>query len=145
VSRVTGKEAPWAMELVGPDRLGGPARIGLHARVDADLHQIPGAEFDAELRLWIMPLSWAACVTARGVLGPDPWLGPELRRWIANEYERRVRPAMEARGTPVTDSCAECGLPRDWWRPGRVRDIRRDRIYCSNACRQRAWRRGHGR
>jgi hypothetical protein len=137
VARVTGKDAPWAMELIGPDR------VGLRAPADANIHQIPGAEFDAELKVWFMPLSWAGCVAARGVLGPDPWLGPELRRWIADEYERRVLPAMEARGTPVADPCAECGLPREWWRRGLVRDIRRDRIYCTNACRQRAYGRRH--
>lgn len=137
MARVTDKDALPRMELAKN------SGIELHSSVDAEVRQIPGAELDAERGTWVMPLSWAACVAAREVLGPELEVGPALRSWIASEFTHRVQPAMEARGTPLSNPCRECGLPREWWRRGLVRDIRRDRIYCTNACRQRAYGRRH--
>ncbi len=60
--------------------------------------EVPGARFHPQDRTWRVPLSWAACVQLRGVFGDALDVAPALAEWATEEYETRVKPAMEARG-----------------------------------------------
>lgn len=64
---------------------------------DTVVKQIPGARWDRERRLWTLPLSWASCVVARGVIGRELEVGPKLAEWAKTEKERRVDPALRLR------------------------------------------------
>ena len=63
----------------------------------ARAREVPGARHDARQRVWRYPLSWASCVTLRGVFGADLEIGPELAEWAFTEVERRVGPALSLR------------------------------------------------
>lgn len=58
---------------------------------------VPGARWDNDARRWRMPLSWAACIAARGVFGPGLAVGPLLAEWSRVEYDGRVAPALALR------------------------------------------------
>jgi SNF2 family DNA or RNA helicase len=65
---------------------------------DKDLiKQVPAARYDANRYRWLIPLSWAACKTLRGVFGDRLKIGPELKQWSWDEYNVRIKPAMETR------------------------------------------------
>lgn len=59
-------------------------------------HVVPGLQPISDDR-GILPLSWSACQMLRGIFGDDLEIGPELKAWGAEEYQRRVEPAVEAR------------------------------------------------
>ena len=59
--------------------------------------EIPGVRFDRDRRVWLLPLSWASCVTARGVLGDELEVGPKLAAWALAEKEGRIAPSMALR------------------------------------------------
>lgn len=61
------------------------------------VRQIPGARHDAKTQTWLLPLSWATCVTARGVLGTTLEVGPKLSEWARLERAGRITPALELR------------------------------------------------
>lgn len=44
-----------------------------------------------------LPLSWASCVTLRGVFGQALEIDPALAAWAREERDRRVRPSLELR------------------------------------------------
>jgi hypothetical protein len=79
--------------------LGADGAIILRAPANAavTVRRIPGARHDAKRQVWTLPLSWATCVTARGILGDSLEVGPRLAEWARNEQESRVRPALELR------------------------------------------------
>lgn len=58
---------------------------------------IPGSKWSTSRKLWLLPLSWAACTVAREVLGDALEIGPDLTSWAREEYESRVLPATVAR------------------------------------------------
>jgi SNF2 family DNA or RNA helicase len=74
-------------------------QIVLHDTLWADkplVTQIPGKKWDANLKRWTLPLSWAACIQARALFGPyDPETGKGLRvgellgGWSRGEKARR--------------------------------------------------------
>jgi hypothetical protein len=76
---------------------------------------IPGAKWSVSRKLWLLPLSWAACTVSREVLGDELQVGDKLRQWSQEEYESRVLPASVAR--EATDgpkfTPAEPGDPAD--------------------------------
>lgn len=73
-------------------------------RVSQDkAREVPGARWDSKAGVWRYPLSWAACVVARGVFGPALEVGPKLAEWAKDEYERRVLPAMKVREEASAD------------------------------------------
>jgi hypothetical protein len=61
------------------------------------VRQIPGARHEAKRKVWILPLSWATCVTARGVLGSTLEVGPKLAEWMRIERAGRIERARFAR------------------------------------------------
>lgn len=46
---------------------------------------------------YVMPLSWASCVTLRGVFGQNLDVDDALRQWAVLELDLRVKPCMELR------------------------------------------------
>lgn len=69
--------------------------------------KIPGSRYDGELRLWVLPVSWAACVQLRGFFGPALTIGPELTRWAADERDTRIDDAIKIRA--LTDPLTPAG------------------------------------
>jgi hypothetical protein len=61
------------------------------------VRRIPGARHDAKRNVWTLPLSWAACQTARGVIGDSLEVGPKLAEWARMEHAGRIAPALELR------------------------------------------------
>lgn len=59
--------------------------------------QLPGSRFDRQRSCWTAPLSWAACVTLRGLFEDDLTIGDALRTWSWYEYRDRIQPAMRLR------------------------------------------------
>ena len=58
---------------------------------------IPGVRWDANLRVWYLPLSWAAGVQLRGVFGAKLTYGDGLLRWAREERARRIEPSLKLR------------------------------------------------
>lgn len=52
--------------------------------------QVPGATWDSNLKLWTLPVSWAACVQLRGIFGSTLTIGDALRAWAAHEKDVRI-------------------------------------------------------
>lgn len=74
-------------------------RIRVSTRyLDRDrMREIPGASWSAKDSIWKLPLGWSACVTLRGVFGPELEVGPNLTEWANNEYVTRIQPAEAMR------------------------------------------------
>jgi SNF2 family DNA or RNA helicase len=80
---------------------------------DRDLiRAVPGARFDKDAREWHVPLSWASCLTLRGVFGERLEVGDELQKWAFMELEQRIEPAMEARQLALDINADTAGDPR---------------------------------
>jgi SNF2 family DNA or RNA helicase len=94
-------------------------RIDVHTEwSEKDLiRQIPGGIYDGERKVWTVPLSWAAHQQLRGVFGMTLDLGPKLIDWAVQEYETRVKPALELR------ECLALEGPTDW-RPYQLADVK---------------------
>lgn len=58
---------------------------------------VPGARFHKPSDGWLVPRSWAACVTLRGLFGEKLTVGPELISWSNQEHTRRIQPALAMR------------------------------------------------
>jgi hypothetical protein len=79
--------------------LGADGAIVLRAPANAatTVRRIPGARHDAKRQVWLLPLSWATCVSARGVLGGALEVGPKLSEWARLELSTRITPSLELR------------------------------------------------
>lgn len=58
--------------------------------------QMPGARHTGN-NVWRLPLSWASCITLRGVFGLELVIGDKLKEWSWTEFEERIKPALELR------------------------------------------------
>jgi SNF2 family DNA or RNA helicase len=47
-----------------------------------------GGAWNAKADFWQAPLTWATCIRARGVFGPELQVGRRLTEWSTREYER---------------------------------------------------------
>lgn len=65
--------------------------------------RVPGTRWDKQHRLWYVPLSWAACVTLRGVFESKLEIGPELTKWAEAELTDRVTPCLALRDAEDAD------------------------------------------
>jgi SNF2 family DNA or RNA helicase len=68
------------------------SRIVLHDTLWADkplVTQIPGKEWNANLKQWTLPKSWAACIQARAIFGDRLKVGKLLGGWSRLEKMRR--------------------------------------------------------
>lgn len=61
------------------------------------INSLPGASYDLKEHRWLAPLTWAACVTMRGIFDDRLVVGDKLAQWSWNEYESRIKPALELR------------------------------------------------
>lgn len=69
------------------------------------VQQVPGARYDKNAGYWTVPLSWATCITLRGIFGSDLATGSELTKWSWGTYTNRIK--------PVTDLRSAMELPSD--------------------------------
>lgn len=60
------------------------------------IRQLPGATHKGA-NIWHVPLTWAACVTLRGLFGASLEVGPELKSWAWDEYQGHIKPALDLR------------------------------------------------
>lgn len=68
------------------------ARIVLYDTLWADkpvIAQIPGKAWDAQAKVWTLPVSWAACIQARALFGDRLKVGKALGSWSRTEKARR--------------------------------------------------------
>lgn len=61
------------------------------------MRQIPGVRHDSKRQVWTAPLAWATCVIARGVLGTELEVQPQLSWWARNDRIERREFAMMLR------------------------------------------------
>jgi SNF2 family DNA or RNA helicase len=89
-------------------------RDGDYIVVSAGFHQrdimsqLPGARHQGS-NVWHVPLSWAACLTLRGLFHEELEIGPALKQWSWKEFNERISPALDLRNTlelPPTSSHA---------------------------------------
>jgi len=59
--------------------------------------ELPGARYRRQDGVWVAPLSWATCVTLRGLFGNELELGEDLQRWAWETRTTRIEPAMALR------------------------------------------------
>lgn len=72
------------------------------------IRQLPGASWNAEARAWRVRLSWAACITLRGLFGSNLAVGPALVSWARGEYALRIAHVMYLRDLDkVPDDAAQ--------------------------------------
>lgn len=74
------------------------------------VQQVPGARYDKSAGYWWVPLSWASCITLRGIFGSDLLTGTALTKWSWEIYNDRIKPATDLRNAmelPASDPIAE--------------------------------------
>lgn len=74
------------------------------------VQQVPGARYDKSAGRWVVPLSWATCITLRGLFGSDLATGVALTNWSWEIYNSRIKPAMDLRNAmelPASDPVAQ--------------------------------------
>lgn len=59
--------------------------------------ELPGGRFNRQLGNWLAPLSWATCVTLRGLFGDRLEIGEDLQNWAWTQRNRRIEPAYRIR------------------------------------------------
>lgn len=78
-------------------------RVGDKIHIKTSYHErhlvkmIPGARYDKDEEVWKTPLTWAACITARGIFGNDLDLGEELVTWAFDTRDKVITPALALR------------------------------------------------
>lgn len=100
----------------------GGSRIVLHNTMWSEkplVAQIPGKRWDADLKAWTLPLSWAACVHARAVFGTFDQetntglaVGPRLAAW-ARERRFQRSAAMSLRDALSLDAPSQYANEHD--------------------------------
>ena len=58
------------------------------------MKELPGAQFSRRDGFWMAPLSWATCVTLRGLFGQQLEIGERLQQWAWQIRKDRIMPAM---------------------------------------------------
>ena len=61
------------------------------------VQQVPGARYDKASGCWTAPLSWATCVTLRGLFKEELEIGSTLADWSWRTYRERIEPALNLR------------------------------------------------
>lgn len=59
--------------------------------------RIPGARWNPKMKVWTLPVTWAACLQLRGTFGANLVISERLNDWGAVERARRVDRALELR------------------------------------------------
>lgn len=74
------------------------------------VQQVPGARYDKNAGYWTAPLSWATCITLRGLFDSELSVGTLLTEWSWREYNSRIKPATDLRTAmelPASDPIAQ--------------------------------------
>lgn len=58
---------------------------------------VPGARWDAELKIWRVPLSWSSCKALRGVFKDRLEIGPDLQAWAQEVRVNYIDPLLRLR------------------------------------------------
>ena len=66
------------------------------------IKSIPGSKW-SQSGSWRLPLSWASCVSLRGVFGERLEIGPDLLAWATKERAERIEPSMALRSALEAD------------------------------------------
>lgn len=84
------------------------------------IRSVPGTRWDPRNHVWRLPLSWAACVTLRGVFGERLTIGEALNKWAWRDRETRVDPSLRLRNEthPTIDIPVYDTRLRDFQRVG---------------------------
>lgn len=61
------------------------------------VQQVPGARYERIPGYWTTPLTWAACITLRGIFGSDLSTDAGLAKWAWEIYNSRIKPATDLR------------------------------------------------
>lgn len=63
------------------------------------IKSVPGSHWESrsEPKRWELPLSWASCVTLRGVFGDGLTIEEPLHNWAWRERASRIDPALQLR------------------------------------------------
>lgn len=69
------------------------------------IKSIPGSGWDKDKKVWHVPLTWAACLQLRGVLGTDLKLGPQLSAW-GMDTKKHTQNMLSMRGLTSADDFA---------------------------------------
>ena len=59
--------------------------------------QVPGSRWHKDSQLWVLPLTWAACLQLRGLFRDNLDLTDELQKWAWDLRENRIEPALRLR------------------------------------------------
>lgn len=79
-------------------RLADKITIATEYRDKELIRQVPGARWDADSRLWTIPLSWTSCKMLRAVFEDRLEITQSLADWAWSEFSERIEPAMALRG-----------------------------------------------
>lgn len=66
--------------------------------------ELPGARYDRVSERWVAPLSWATCVTLRGLFGDSLVVGEKLAAWSWDIYRGNIEPALKMRDQLVLEA-----------------------------------------
>lgn len=61
------------------------------------VQQVPGARYDKNAGYWTATLTWATCITLRGIFGSELLTGHTLTEWAWRVYNDRIKPANDLR------------------------------------------------
>lgn len=61
------------------------------------IKSLPGSRWDAQLKTWTLPCTWAACAQLRGTFQHLFIAGPRLTQWIWDEFNERIKPSLTFR------------------------------------------------
>lgn len=61
------------------------------------VQQVPGSRYDKNAGHWTVPLSWASCVTLRGIFGQRLEIGSSLAEESWRMYKARIEPSLQLR------------------------------------------------
>ena len=79
------------------ERFGDRIEIRLPFHLKDVVKLVPGAKWDRAANVWWAPLTWAACVSLRGVFGDRLAVGEALAVWALEERRTRVDVCMSLR------------------------------------------------
>lgn len=76
---------------------------GTHINIEAEWRlkeickSLPGASWDAQRKIWRIPLSWGGCLALRSTFKSELEIGPALSEWAKLERSTRIDPSMALR------------------------------------------------
>src|SRR3954463_15639474 len=95
-------------------------RIAVHTEYrDRDLiRAVPGARYDPAEYKWHVPLSWAGCLTLRGLFRGRLEIGPRVAAWAFEHRDQFVAPAMLLRTATTAEPIAGAEVLYDFQTAG---------------------------